>query len=89
MGCGHSAKVGSLMWLANQTRPDISNAVRAVARFAHAPMQKHSKAARGILEHLHASSSYGITTFQRDSGLELMVYADAAYAPEETKQKSV
>ena len=29
--------VGSLMWLANQTRPDISNAVRAVARFAHAP----------------------------------------------------
>ena len=27
--------VGSLMWIANQTRPDISNAVRAVARHSH------------------------------------------------------
>ena len=30
-------QVGSLMWLANQTRPDISKAVRAVARSAHTP----------------------------------------------------
>ena len=29
--------VGSLMWLANQTRPDISNAVRAVAIFCACP----------------------------------------------------
>ena len=27
--------VGHLMWLANQTRPDILNAVRAVARYSH------------------------------------------------------
>ena len=36
-----SELVGSLMWLANQTRPDISNAVRAVARFADTPKLKH------------------------------------------------
>ena len=29
------------MWLVDQTRPDISNAVRAVARFAHDPKLKH------------------------------------------------
>ena len=29
--------VGSLMWLANQTRPDTSTAVRAVTRFAIPP----------------------------------------------------
>ena len=80
--------VGSLMWLSNQTRPDISNAVRSVARYAHAPKLKHWKAARGILEYLNASSSYGVT-FQRGSGLEMVVYADAAYAPKETKRKSV
>ena len=34
-------QVGSLMWLANQTRPDTLNSVRAVARFAHAPKHKH------------------------------------------------
>ena len=41
--------VQSLMWLANQTRPDNSDAVRkAVAKFANAPNQKLWKAARGI-----------------------------------------
>ena len=76
------------MWLAQQTRPDISNVVRAVARFAHAPKLKHWKAARGILEYLETASTYGVA-FQRGSGLELVVYTDAAYAPKDTKGKSV
>ena len=38
--------VGSLMWIANQTRPDISNAVRAVARHSHEPKKSHWKAAQ-------------------------------------------
>ena len=33
--------VGHVMWLANQTRPDILNAVRAVARHLHAPKRLH------------------------------------------------
>ena len=33
--------VGHLMWLANQTRPDILNAVQAVARYSHAPKRLH------------------------------------------------
>ena len=57
--------VGSLMWPANQARPDISNAVRAVAKFAHAPKLKHLEAAREILEYLKVTSSYGITFQQR------------------------
>ena len=31
--------VGSLMWIANQARPDITSAVRAVARFSHDPKE--------------------------------------------------
>ena len=42
--------VGSLMWIANQTRRDISNAVRANARFSHNPKEVHAKAARKIFE---------------------------------------
>ena len=71
--------VGSLLWLSNQTRPDISNAVRAVARYMHAPKLKHWLATREILGYLKVTS-YGIT-LQRGSGLELVVYADTAYAP--------
>ena len=42
--------VGSLMWLSISTRPDIANAVRAVARYCTAPKAIHWKAALGILE---------------------------------------
>ena len=70
--------VGSLMWLAHQSRPDILNAVRALSRFAQNPKRNHWM----------ATSNYGITC-KRGSGLELVVYTDAAYAPKETKRKYV
>ena len=76
------------MWLANTARLDISNAVRPVARFSHTPEHKHWKATRGILEYLKVMSGYGVT-FQRGSGLELVVYADVVYAPKETKRKYI
>ncbi|CAB1102304.1 unnamed protein product [Ectocarpus sp. CCAP 1310/34] len=41
--------VGPLMWWATQTRPDIVNAVRAVARYCASPKMVHWKAALGIL----------------------------------------
>ena len=37
--------IGHLMWLANQTRPDILNAVRSLARYCNAPTMRHWKAA--------------------------------------------
>ena len=48
--------VGSLMWVAHQTRPDIANAVRAVARYCHAPKHKHWIAVGSILEYLRGTN---------------------------------
>ena len=53
--------VGSLMWLFTMTRPDISNAVRDVARYSHNPTGRHWKAS---YEH------NGIPS--RDQGLSLI-----------------
>ena len=69
--------VGCLMWLVNQTRPDIANVVRALARYTNSPREVHWKTAVGILEYVFFSSDFGIT-FQRGSGLDLV--ADADYA---------
>ena len=80
--------VGSLMWLANQTRPDISNAVRAVARYCHAPKHVHWKAALNIVRYLKSTSHFGIT-FQQGSGIDLEVFADADYASTATDRRSV
>ena len=61
--------VGSLMWIANQTRPNISDAVRAIARFSHDPKEVHVKAARAILEYLNATAHLGLI-LRRESKLE-------------------
>ena len=39
--------VGCLMWLANQTRPDIANAMKAVARYTNLPRKVHWKTVDG------------------------------------------
>ena len=80
--------VGSLMWLSVSTSPDISNAVRAVARYCTAPRAFHWKAALGILEHINGTSEDGIT-FQRASSISLEVFADADYASKATDRRSV
>ena len=82
--------VGSLMWLSISTRPDISNAVRAVARYCTAPRAIHWNAALGILECINGTSEYGIT-FQRGtlSRISLEVFADADYASKATDRRSV
>ena len=80
--------VGCLIWLANQTRSDVANAVRAVARYTNSPRGVNWKTAVGILEYVIFTRGFGIT-FQRGSGLELVAYADADYANTATERKSV
>ena len=82
--------VGSLMWLSISTRPDIANAVRAVARYCTAPRAIHCKAALGILEYINGTSEYDVT-FQRGtlSGISREVFVDADYASKATDRRSV
>ena len=56
--------VGSLMRLAILTRPDISDAVRSVARYCSAPKAAHWKSALGILAYINGTCGFGIT-YQR------------------------
>ena len=69
---------GHLMWLANQTRPDILNSIRAVARYSHSPKRVHWKSALYILQYIRLMSGHGIT-FQRGmgSGVDLELYVDS------------
>ena len=62
--------VGSLMRLSTMTRPDISNAVRAVACRSHNPTDRHWKAVLKIMAYLHGTKGMGLT-FVRGSGLHL------------------
>lgn len=57
---------GSSIWISRQTRPDISNAVRATAQFSHDPKEIHVKAARKVLENLNTTAHLGLK-FMRES----------------------
>ena len=81
--------IGSLMWLSTMTRPDITNAVRAVARYAHEPTERLWQAIMKILSYLNGTRSLGITYVLRSSGLSLNVYADADYASMKNDRRSV
>ena len=78
------------MWLLISTRPDISNTVRAVARYCTAPRAIHWKAALGMLDCINGTSEYGII-FQREalSSISLEVFAHADYASKATGRRSV
>ena len=80
--------IGSLMWRSTMTRPDITNAVRAVARYAHEPTEILWQAIKKILSYLNGTRSLGIT-YVRGSGLSLNVYADADYESKKNDRRSV
>ena len=80
--------IGSLMWLSTMTLPDITNAVRAVTRYAHEPTERLWQAIMKILSYLNGTKIVGIT-YVRGSGLSLNVYSDADYASKENDRRSV
>ena len=80
--------VGGLMWIANATRPDISNAVREVARHSHDPSKKHWRAALKIIEYLKETRTMGIT-YKKSPSCRLVAYADSSFAENKDDRRSV
>ena len=76
------------MWLPTMTRPDISNAVRTVARHCHNPIDRHWKAVLKTMAHLHGTRGTGLT-FRTRSEFDLTAYSDADYADKSDDGRSV
>ena len=53
--------VGGLLWLTISIRPDISNAVRSVARYCSALKAIHWKSVLGIIAYISGTCGFGIT----------------------------
>jgi transposase InsO family protein len=72
--------IGSLLYAATCTRPDIAFAVSYLSRYLSAPRSCHWTAAKHILRYLRGTTTFGIT-YRRNTGPPtLSGYADAAYA---------
>ena len=73
----YGALIGSLLYLAVCTRPDIAHAVGVLARYMSAPLKEHWEAGKGVLRYLRGTANYGLK-FSKASTLR--GYCDADYA---------
>jgi molybdopterin-guanine dinucleotide biosynthesis protein A len=83
--------VGSLMYAARGTRPDIANAVRVLARFIQNPGEKHWRAAKRVLRYLSGTRDLGITYHRAGEpggAAGLAGYSDADWAGDLDNRKS-
>ena len=80
--------VGGLMWLVVMSKPDITNAVRAVSRHSNNPAERHWKAVLQIIRYMLGTKDLSLT-FEWGSGLEISVFADANCAEKADDRRSV
>lgn len=78
--------VGSLMYLATATRPDIAYAVSFAARAVEKPTRKDWNNVKRILRYLRGTNNFSIK-YQKDCK-QLAVYSDADYAGDVATRRS-
>ena len=79
--------VGSLMYLAVATRPDIAYAVGTVSQYLANPKRFHWNAVKRIFKYIKGTLDYGIF-FVNKVNLNLNGFSDADYARDEGTRKS-
>ena len=79
--------VGSLLYAATRTRPEISHAVGSLARHMAAPKKEHWDALTHVLRYLATTPKKGLCYGHRMEGL--VGFADANYSDDPNDRKSI
>ena len=80
--------VGSLLWVAQNTRPDLAHAVGMLCRFSANPGVQHWTAAKQVLRYLSTTRNMGIL-YEKTEKDALHVYSDADLANCQDTRRSV
>jgi len=83
--------IGSLMYIACKTRPDITYAVNILARFVNGPSIIHWKSAKRILRYLRGTHTKGVYIggYNADKSRdEIIAYSDSDFAGDTKDRKS-
>lgn len=79
--------IGSLQYLASNSRPDIAFATQSLSRGMARPSMLHWKAAKRIVAYLKTTSSFG-PTFSRGANLDVSVLCDSDYASDPSRHST-
>ena len=77
--------VGSLLYAAKATRPDIAHAVGVLTRYLIAPTSQHVNAAKHVLRYIQGTLDYHVCYGSQD---ELTAWADSDWAGDLATRKS-
>lgn len=80
--------VGSLLFLAQISRPDIAYAVHSVSRFNNNPNQIHWTAVKRIMRYLKGTLQFKLE-YSKDGNNEIVGFSDADWANDEQDRHSV
>jgi hypothetical protein len=75
------------MYLANNTRPDIEQAVTRLARYMERPTKVHLEAAKRVLRYLKGTKEFGLS-YRRCEEPKLEGFADASWAEQSLDRRS-
>jgi hypothetical protein len=75
----YASLIGSLMYLATISRPDISHAISQLCCYMAKPSIAHWKAAQSVLYYLNTTSDYGLWFKANPENDSLIGYCDASY----------
>lgn len=79
--------IGSLLYCAMVTRPDILYPTVLLSRFNNAPEKKHWTAVKDLLRYLKGTSNLGLA-YKRAPKLDINVFTDADWAGDTKERKS-
>ena len=85
----YQAIVGSLMYAALGSRPDIAHAVQQLSQFSSNPSPAHSTAAKRVLRYLKGTRTLGIIYYNNNTPPEPIGYSDADWANNPDNRKSI
>ena len=75
----YASVVGMLLYVSNNTRPDIAFAVSQVARFTAKPKASHARAIKSIVRYLKGTANKGLV-FTVNDNYDLACWVDADFA---------
>ena len=81
--------VGSLLYLANSSRPDICFAVNVLSRYATKPTVEHYTLAKRVLRYLSGTADKKLTFERSTENLQISIYAVADFGNEINDSKSL
>ena len=77
--------IGSIVYLATQTRPDLAHAVSVLSRYSNNPSQAHVNAVKRVFRYLAGTRNLGITV---GYSLDLIAFSDSDWAGDVDSRRS-